>query len=80
MFLESKQMKNTLFRPIHKNEDFSTISIYIYNNDKLINKNHENINEEVEIKNFNSLKDLLLNFIKSSNEFSKVFFWHYINK
>ncbi|KFF08093.1 hypothetical protein [Chryseobacterium luteum] len=80
LYFKTKLKKNTLLYTLYKNEDYNTTSVYVYDGQELINSDNQYINDKKETEYFGNLTYTLLSFIKSNDEYSRVFYWYNIKK
>ncbi|KFF08100.1 hypothetical protein [Chryseobacterium luteum] len=80
LYFKTKLKKNTLLYSLYKNEDYNTTSVYIYDDQELINSDNQYIKDKKETEYFGNLTHTLLSFIKSSDEYNRVFYWYNIKK
>ena len=72
----SKLKENTFISGSLEKSDYIKFSIFFYENQKLINNDSKYLNRNNKTKEFDTLIRSVLNFIHSSEEYNRVFYWY----
>ncbi|AZA81769.1 hypothetical protein C1637_04115 [Chryseobacterium lactis] len=72
----TKLKENTLIYGSLEKSDYIEISLFFYENAKLINNSSKYLNRKNKTEDFETLLSLVLNFIQSSEQYNKTFYWH----
>ena len=68
--------ENTFISGVLGKSEYIKYSIYIYKNGKLINNDSRYLNRKNKTKKFDNILRLVLDFIQSSEEYNRIFYWH----
>jgi hypothetical protein len=73
---KSNTKKNTLIYGSLEESNYIEISLFFYENGQLINNDNKYLEHKNITENFDTLLSSVLDFIQSSEEYNRVFYWY----